>query len=140
MKCRLYRLLELSGLLRGNSPFSFSAAGAFRCVAQLLQRCHERVSVVTLDFEGGILDRAACAKLRFQLLEEGLPFLMWYLESCDDRDGLSAPAFPVKPDSRLLLGRRQACLESLFNGLILGPLIVPEGPRRTGDRLFRGVD
>ena len=96
--------------------------------------------MVALDFETGILDRAACAKLRFQLLEERLPFLLWYLESLDDRDGLSAPAFPVKPDSRLLLRRTQACMKNLSNGLILGLLIVPEGPRQPGDRLFRGVD
>ena len=96
--------------------------------------------MVALDFETGILDRAACAKPRFQLLEERLPFILWYLEPLDDRDGLSAPAFPVKPDSRLLLRRTQACMKNLPNGLILGLLVIPQGPGKPGDRLFRGVD
>jgi hypothetical protein len=120
--------------------FPPSAAGTFRWVAQLLQRRYERVAMVALDFETGILDRAACAKLRFQLLEERLSLLQWYLESLDDRNGLSPPALPVKPDSRLLLRRRQACMRNVSNGPILGLLIVPEGLGKPGDRLFRGVN
>ena len=88
----------------------------------------------------GIFDRAACAKLRFQLFEERLPFILWYPEPLDNRDGLSAPALPVKPDSRLQLRRKRAFMKNLSGGLILGPLIVPEGPGQPGDRLFRGVD
>lgn len=85
--------------------------------------------MVALDFEESILDRAACAEPRLQLLEELLPFLLQHLEALDDRDGLPAPGFPVKPDSHLLLRRTHVCLESLFSGLLL-----------PGDSLFRGVD
>jgi len=85
--------------------------------------------VVTLDFEGGILNCAARAELHLQLLEERLPFLLRHLETLDDRDGLPASAFPLKPDSYLLLRRTQACMENLFNGLLF--------PR---DNLVCGVD
>ena len=124
---------DLKVLLSGNNPSSPSPAGTFRRVAQLLQRLRQRVAVVALDFEGGVLDRAACAELRFQLLEERLPFLLWYLESLDDRDGLSAPALPVKPDSRLLLQRTQASVKNLPTGLFLGFLSFPK------DRDSRGI-
>ena len=131
---------KVQPLPKSSELFSPSAAGTIRRVAHLLQRRHECAAVVALDSETGILDRAACAKLHFQLLEERLPFLLWYLESLDDRDGLSAPALPVKPDGRLLLRRTQACMKNLSNGLILGLLIIPEAPAQPGDHLFRGVD
>ena len=53
-----------------------SAAGTFRWVTQPLQRRRDRVAMVALDFEAGILDRAACAEIRFQLFEERLPLLL----------------------------------------------------------------
>ena len=96
--------------------------------------------MIALELEAGVLDRAACAKLRFQSLEKRLPFLLWNLESLDDRDGLPSPALPVKPNRRFLLRRTHVCMKNFFNGLILGLLIVPEGPGQPGDRLFRGVD
>ena len=65
--------------------------------------------------------------------------LLGYIEALNDRDGLSASAFPVKPDGRLLLRRAQACMNNLSNGLILDLLTVPEGPWQPGDRPFRGV-